>query len=48
MILNPTRIMLVKLFLTQKVMLNLNVEQEDLDQHKSSSLDDFSHTDQDW
>ena len=37
-----------KALLDPKGYVNLNVEQEDLDQHKSSSLDDFSHTDQDW
>ena len=48
MISNPTHIMLVRLFLTKNAMLtskcyvNLTVEQEYLDQHKSSSLIDIN------
>ena len=38
----PASIMLVRLFLTQNVMLTSKVEQANLDQHKSSSLIDIN------
>ena len=42
MILHPTHIILVRLFLTQNVV-NLKVEQEDLKQHKSSPPIDINY-----